>query len=120
MKDLKYVKTNSVNPLYTIFMKMNGYFEEVKNKYLTLVPTNKSKEMIKKYEEVWSKIRGLITSRAKKSDDYDKNCMKIKFDSNYDLPLNKTIEINNAKLVFRVVFKKITNIICKYSYVNYK
>ena len=52
MKDLKYVKTNSVNSLYTIFMKTNGYFEKVKNKYLTLVPTNESKEMIKKYEEV--------------------------------------------------------------------
>ena len=40
---------------------MNGYFEEVnKNKYLTLVATNESKEMIKKYEEVWSKIRYLF------------------------------------------------------------
>ena len=34
-KDLKYVKTNTVNPLYLIFSKMNGYFEEInKNKYL--------------------------------------------------------------------------------------
>ena len=32
---------------------MNGYFEEInKNKFLTLVPTNKSKEIIKKYEEL--------------------------------------------------------------------
>ena len=30
--------------------KMNGYFEEInKNKYLTLVPTNETKEIIKKY-----------------------------------------------------------------------
>ena len=29
---------------------MNGYFEEInRNKYLTLVPTNESKEKIKKY-----------------------------------------------------------------------
>ena len=27
------------------------------NKYLTLVSTNESKEKIKKYEEMWSKIR---------------------------------------------------------------
>ena len=40
---------------------MNGYFEEInKNKYLTLVPTNESKELIKKYEKLWSKIRHLI------------------------------------------------------------
>ena len=31
IKDLKYVKINSVSPLYLIFSKMNGYFEEVFN-----------------------------------------------------------------------------------------
>ena len=32
---------------------MGGYFEEInKNKYLTLVPTNESKEIIKKYKEL--------------------------------------------------------------------
>ena len=39
----KYVKTYSVNPLYLIFRCINGYFEEInRNKYLTLVSTNKS------------------------------------------------------------------------------
>ena len=48
IKDLKYVKINSVNPLYLIFNKVNEYFQEIKgNKYLTLVPTNESKETIK-------------------------------------------------------------------------
>ena len=51
IKDSKYVKINSVNPLYLIFRKVNGYFEEINgNKYLTLVPTNESKEKIKKYK----------------------------------------------------------------------
>ena len=48
IKDSKYVKINSVNPLYLIFNKVNGYFEEINgNKYLTLVPTNESKEKTK-------------------------------------------------------------------------
>ena len=48
-KDSKYVKINSVNILYLIFNKVNGYFEEINgNKYLTIVPTNESKEKIKK------------------------------------------------------------------------
>ena len=43
IKDSKYVKINSVNPLYLIFSKVNGYFEEInENKYLTLVLTNRS------------------------------------------------------------------------------
>ena len=58
IKYLRYVKINSVNLLYLIFIKLNGYIEEInKIKYLKLVPTNQSKEKIKKYEELWIKIR---------------------------------------------------------------
>ena len=61
IKDSRLEKINSVNPLYLIIHKMNGYFEEIyENKYLTLVPTNQSKEKIKKYDKQWSKIRDLI------------------------------------------------------------
>ena len=36
------------------FNKVNGYVEEInRNKYITLVPTNESKEKIKKYEETF-------------------------------------------------------------------
>ena len=48
IKDSKYIKSNRVNPLRLIFTKVNGYFKEINgNKYLNLVPTNKSKEKIK-------------------------------------------------------------------------
>ena len=62
--------------------KINGYFEEINgNKYLTLVLTKESKEIIKKYEELWIKTRDLISSVTKNSDDYEKKYIKIKFDS---------------------------------------
>ena len=71
---------------------MNGYFEEINgNEYLTLVPANESKEKIKKYEELWSKIRDLIRSVTKNLGDYDEKYMKIKFNSGDKSPLNKTI-----------------------------
>ena len=61
---------------------MNGYFEEINgNKYLTLVPTNESKQIVKKDEELWSKIRDLIRSIVRNIDDYDEKYMKIKFNS---------------------------------------
>ena len=48
IKDSKYIKVNSVNPLYLIFNKVNGYFEEINgNKYLTLVPTNDNNEKMR-------------------------------------------------------------------------
>ena len=67
IKDSKYVKINSVNPLYVIINKVNRYFEEInKNKYLKLVSTNECKGNIKRYEELWSKVRDLIKSITKK------------------------------------------------------
>ena len=61
IKYLKYVKVYSVNHLYFIFNEVNGYFEEInENKYLTLVTINESKGKIKKYGELWIKIRDLI------------------------------------------------------------
>ena len=70
---------------------------------LTLVPTNNSKEKIKKPEELWTKIRDLIRSITKNSDDYDEKYMKIKFNLDYQLPLNKTIEIPSMIIVVRAV-----------------
>ena len=84
IKNSKYVKINSANPLYLIFNKLNGYFEEInRNKYLTVVSTNANKEKIKKYAELWSKIRDFIRSVTKNPDDYDEKYMKIKFNSDY-------------------------------------
>ena len=80
--------------------------------YLMLVPANESKEVIKEYEELWSKIRDLIRSINKNSDDHDEKYMKIKFDLDDNLPINKMIEIRNATI--RLFFMKITNIICMF------
>ena len=44
-----------------------------------LVPTNETKEIIEKYEELWSKIRDLIRLITKISDDYHEKYIKIKF-----------------------------------------
>ena len=75
-------------------------------KYLTFVPTNESKKKNNvKYKELCSKIRDLIMSITKNSDDYDENYMKIKLNLDDDeLPLNKTIEIPSMAIVVRAVF----------------
>ena len=59
---------------------------------------------MKKYEELWIKIRDLISSITKKLDDYDEKHMKIKFYSEGKLPLNKTIEILRVTIVIRAIF----------------
>ena len=69
-----------------------------------LIPTNGSKEKIKTYEELWIKIRDLISSVTKNSDDYDQIYIKIKLNSDDKLPLNKMIEIPVMVIVVRAIF----------------
>ena len=64
----------------------------------------RTKKKIKKYEELWSKIRDLIRSIAKNSNDYDEKNTKIKFNSEDKLALNKTMEISSMIIVVRAVF----------------
>ena len=86
---------------------MNEYFEEInENKYLMLVPTNESKKKIKLYEELWIKIRDLVRSITKNTDNYDEKYIKIKFNLDDKLPLNKTIEIPSIIIVFRIIFRE--------------
>ena len=70
LKDFRYVKIHSVNSLYLLIGKVNGYFQEINgNKNLTVVPTDESKEIMKKYKELWSKIKDLIKPKPNNSDD---------------------------------------------------
>ena len=74
-----------------------------------LVPINESTEKIIKYEELSSKIKDVISSIIKNSDNYHEKYLKIKFNSDDELPLNKTIEFHNAKIVARAVFHENNN-----------
>ena len=59
-KDLSNVTINSVNLFYLIINKRNGYTEESNaRRYLTLVHTDESKDTLKRYEELWNKIRDM-------------------------------------------------------------
>ena len=57
----------------------------------------------------WNKIRDLIRSITKNSDDYDEKYMEIKFNFDDELPLNKTIEIPIVKIVITVLFHCVLN-----------
>ena len=59
---------------------------------------------MKKYEELLSEIRDLIRSKTNNSDDYDEKYMKIKFNSDDDLPANKTLEISSMLIVIKAAF----------------
>ena len=51
VRNLSYIKISSVNSLFLITIKINGYIEEsTENKYLKLVLTNENKDNLKKLQ----------------------------------------------------------------------
>ena len=58
----------------------------------------------KRYGKLWSKIQDLIRSITENSEDYDEKYVKIKFNSDNKLPLNKTVEISIMTIVARAIF----------------
>ena len=54
-----------------------------------------------------------MRSITKNSDDCDEKYMKIKFNSDDQLPLNKSVEIPTITIVVKAIYLKVTNIIHK-------
>ena len=107
MKDSEYVKINSGNPLYLIINEIDEYIKEKDgNKYLTLVSTDKNKEVLTKYAELWDRIKDSIEKINNKSGEYGKDFIKIKFNSDDSLPLNKTLKLQNMVIIVRSVFEE--------------
>ena len=57
------------------------------------------------------KIKDLITSTNYNSDEFDGKYMKIKFTSNGDLPLRKTLELHKIIIANKSVFNEAVNTI---------
>ena len=90
-----------------IIDKLEGFIEEkTGNKYLTLVSTDKNKEVLIKYIELWDKIKNLIGCNSIKAGEYEKDFVKIKFNSNDNLPLNRILKIHNMTIVIESVFQE--------------
>ena len=105
VKNLRYIEINTINPLYLHIDKTNGYIEESNgNENLMLVPADERKEIMKKYKELWSKIRELIRTITSSSDDYHEKYLKTKLNLDDDLPQNETLKLRNMIIVVRFVF----------------
>ena len=88
-----YESIYSVNPLYLRINHASGYIEEKNgNKYLIFDFVDENKEVLKKCADVWNGIKNKIKAiNGGGENDYEKDYMKIKFNSDNDLPLNKPL-----------------------------
>ena len=69
-----------------------------------LVPTDESQGTLRNCKELWSNVTDLISSIANTSDNYDEKYKKIKFSSDDNLPLRKTLELRNMVIIVRSLF----------------
>ena len=76
------------------------------DKYLVFDSTDENKELLKKYNDVFNGIRDKITEVNSNECDYEKNYMKIKFNSDDDLPLNKSLKFCIMTITIRNVFEE--------------
>ena len=97
----------SLNPLYLIINYANGYIEEKNgNKYLIFDYTDENKEFLKKYNDVWNGIKNKIKEVSSAECNYEKDYMKIKFNSGDNLPLNKPLKFHLMTITIRSVFEE--------------
>ena len=107
-----YENIYSVNPSYLTIFHASGYIEEKGvNKYLIfnsseLHSTDENKELLKKYNDVFNGIRKKIKKICDDECDYEKDNMKIKFNSDDDLPLNKQLKFHNMVITLRSAFEE--------------
>ena len=86
---------------------VNGYIEEKRvNKYLVFDSTDENKELLKKYSNVFNGIRDKIKKVSSDECDFKKDYMKIKFNSDDNLSLNKPLTFHNMTIIIRSVFEE--------------
>ena len=88
--------------------RIDGFIEEKDgDKYLSIASTNRNSEVLKRYSEVWCGIKDCI-EKINDSDlgEYDKDFMKIKFNSNNDIPLNKQLYFLTITVIIRNIFEE--------------
>ena len=98
----------NLNPLYLSVNHTSGYIKEKNgNKYLIFDDsTDENKELLKKYRDVWETKTKIKATNGGKENDYEKDYMKIKFNSDDDLPLNKPLKFQAMTTIIRSVFEE--------------
>ena len=93
--------------MYLHINHASGYIEgKDANKQLIIDSTDENKWLLKRYNDVWGGIGNKIKEVSSGECNYEKDYMKIKFNSDNDLPLNKSLKFSLMTITIRCVFKE--------------
>ena len=94
-------KINSVNTLYSLVHRIDGFTEGKEgSKYLSIASADSNSEFLKKCVKFWSELKDQIEKIN------EKDFMTIKFNSDDDLPLNKQLKFINLTIIVRTIFEE--------------
>ena len=102
-----YIEEKDLNPLYlncdhaSEYIKENGV-----NKHLVFDSTDENTDLLKKYSDVWNGVKNKIKGVDDSECDYEKDYIKIRFNSDDNLPLNTPLKFHLMTITIRSVFKE--------------
>ena len=89
-----------INRIDGFIVKKNGV------KCLNISDTGKNSEILKKYSQVFDRIKYHIKKINNNASKYDRYYMEIKFNTDYDIPLNKELYFPTTAVTIGCVFEK--------------
>ena len=105
--NIGYTTIKKISDCKNIYSVNCSSAEEInKNKYLIFDSIDENKELLKKYNDVFNGIMGKIKEVSSDECDYEKCYMKLKFNSDDNVPLNKALKCHNMTITIRSVFKE--------------
>ena len=103
--------------MYLVFNNVDVYFSCVDGeKYLVFASTDKNEEVLKNFKKLWDEVKEEIRTikGGIKPFEYDKDYMRIRFESDNGLPLNKILNIPACVIIVGSVLKTMANFIHKF------
>ena len=102
-----HIEEKDLNPLYLNCDHASGYIKENGvNKHLVFDSTDENTELLKKYSDVWNGVKNKIKEVDDSECDYEKDYIKIRFNSDDNLPLNTPLKFHLMTITIRSVFKE--------------
>ena len=94
--------------MYLIIGKVHGHIEEKNgSKYLVFDSANETKEVLEKYTELRDRIKNEIeTVNSGKKGKHGQDFMKVKFNTDDNLPLNKPLKLHLLTIIGMSVFEE--------------
>ena len=95
---------NSINQLYLSIKDMKGQFKKGKGDNVWYLIIFGDANVLRKFANIWKKIRAKIEENTGDIVQYDKDYMKIKFEINDNLPTGNIVNMHQVTIIIRNVF----------------